>query len=173
MTGVGVLTSVDNAVFRTYPARTTEVGTLIKELVDVGLTARLVRGRKSRTRNSLFDEFAAALQFPLYFGENWDAFEECISDLELLPPGAGYVLVVLEPELVLLDEHQSALATLVESLHSASAIWSRPVERGEWWDRPPVPFHVVLAGDETALSAARPRWASAGATPEPLDADRR
>src|SRR5262245_41285350 len=43
--------------------------------------ARVVRGVKCSTATKLFDEFAAALQFPDYFGENWDAFSDCFADL--------------------------------------------------------------------------------------------
>lgn len=32
------------------------------------------------------------MQFPEYFGKNWDAFEECINDLSWLPAD-GYILV--------------------------------------------------------------------------------
>ncbi|MFD7158495.1 barstar family protein [Kribbella sp. NPDC059898] len=28
----------------------------------------------------LFDEFAATLQFPYCFGENWDGLGDCVSD---------------------------------------------------------------------------------------------
>ena len=35
---------------------------------------------------------AAALRLPTYFGHNWDALEDCLSDLSWLPPG-GYVLL--------------------------------------------------------------------------------
>jgi hypothetical protein len=45
-------------------------------LGDAGLTVRMTRGRKMRTVDGLFDEMAAALQFPCYFGANWDAFSE-------------------------------------------------------------------------------------------------
>ena len=36
---------------------------------------------------------AEALHFPRYFGENWDAFEECVNDLAWAP-AEGYVILV-------------------------------------------------------------------------------
>ena len=39
----------------------------------------------------------------------------------------------------------------------AAEEWSRPVERGEWWDRAAVPFHVVLAGESATVFAAERR----------------
>ncbi len=61
---------------------------------------RFVRGHKSKTAEKLFDEFAAALQFPYYFGENWDAFDECISDLEWLNGDAFGVVIFNANELL-------------------------------------------------------------------------
>src|SRR5262249_52404434 len=52
---------------------------------------RVIRGRKSRTVRAFFDEVSAALQFPYYFGENWAAFDECITDLDWLA-GDAYLL---------------------------------------------------------------------------------
>ena len=56
---------------------------------------RVVRGHKATTEPAFFDECAAAWQFPYYFGENWDAFEECLTDLEWLPAEA-YVFCVTQ-----------------------------------------------------------------------------
>lgn len=133
-----------------------------------GLVVRIVRGRKMRTLPGLFDEFAAVLQFPWYFGENADAFDECIEDLGWLPPQAGYVIVVTDPAEVLAEAGGGALRWLVGSLTRACAQWARPVTEGEWWDRPAVPFHVVLQpkGGETA--AVMQRWAEAGAMVRPF-----
>ena len=34
------------------------------------------------TSNKLFETFARCLEFPKYFGWNWDAFDECFWDME-------------------------------------------------------------------------------------------
>lgn len=131
---------------------------------ESGLVVRVVRGRKMRTLHGLFDEFAAALQFPWYFGENTDAFDECIADLGWLPPQEGYVIVITDPGEVLVEADVGALSWLVNSLTRACEEWARPVEDGEWWDRPAVPFHVVLhtlVGNAVIVSQ---RWAHSGAS---------
>lgn len=130
---------------------------------ESGLVVRVVRGRKMRTLQGLFDEFAAALQFPWYFGENADAFDECIADLDWLPPHEGYVIVIKDPGQVLADEGTSVLSWLVGSLSRASEEFARPVELGESWDRPAVPFHVVLQSAIAGVATITPRWAEGGA----------
>jgi hypothetical protein len=62
--------------------------------------ARFLRGRKMRTAAALFDEFAAALQFPSYFGENWDALDECLADLSWLPADRYLIAITSAPEVL-------------------------------------------------------------------------
>jgi hypothetical protein len=132
------------------------------EWSESGLTVRVVRGRKMRDYVGLFDEFAAALQFPWYFGENGNAFDECIADLSWLPQQFGYVLVIVDPKQVLVDV-DDGLSWLVRSLSRAAKEWATPVEVGEWWDRSAVPFHVVLQCDVDEVAGVIERWAAAGA----------
>ncbi|MBT2499561.1 barstar family protein [Agromyces sp. ISL-38] len=141
-----------------------EVATAITSWAEAGLTTRVVRGRKMRTLQALFDEFAAALQFPIYFGENRDAFDECIADLEGLRPASGFVVVITELDQVLDHSDADLLRWLVGSLVGAAAGWAQPVELGEWWDRPAVAFHVVLAGEPARLADGERRWSAAGAS---------
>lgn len=145
-----------------FHADAQEIATSILGWRASGMNARVVRGRKMRVLTGCFDEFAAALQFPLYFGENKDAFDECISDLEMLTPDAGFVIVITDPDQVLV-EAGAELGWLVSSLQNAAEVWAAPIASGEWWDRPPVPFHVVLAGVGTSLALAEARWTAARA----------
>lgn len=145
------------------------VSSIVTTWLEAGLAARVVRGRKVRTLQGLFDEFAAALQFPTYFGENVDAFDECIADLECLPPGSGYVIVIVEPDELLADESDAVFEWFARSLASAASGWAQPVDVGEWWDRPAVAFHVVLAGERGRLEAASRRWARVGWPGVPFD----
>lgn len=131
---------------------------------EAGLTVRVVRGRKMRTVDDLFDEFAAALQFPYYFGENWPAFDECLSDMDWLPTSVGIVVVIVDPAEVLADEPEVELGVLVRLITHAADTYSEPIDAGEWWDRPALPFHVVLHSSAEDVAVVLGRWQAAGAT---------
>jgi hypothetical protein len=57
------------------------------------------------TKEELLRRFASALGFPDWFGANWDALEDCLTDMSWRP-APGYLLVIdgiagledLEPE---------------------------------------------------------------------------
>ncbi len=161
--GRGTLLTVDGD-FRLLLVEQDErtVSDLIASWSAWGLTVRRVRGSKMRAWEGLFDEFSAAWQFPWYFGENVDAFAECLGYLGWLPSESGYVIVISGPATVLADADATSLSTLVSVLADASAEWSRPVEQGEWWDRPTVPFHVVMQAAPGDAAAVAQRWTDAG-----------
>ncbi|WP_273544069.1 barstar family protein [Cellulomonas fulva] len=130
---------------------------------EAGLTVRHVRGRKMRTVGGLFDEVSAALQFPYYFGENWPAFDECLADMDWLPLQVGIVVTVLDAVEVLSDEPSAELGTLARTIAHASETYAEPIASGEWWDRPALPFHVVLQAREDQEGLVRARWGASGA----------
>ena len=127
------------------------------------LTVRNVRGRKMRSVNALFDELAAALQFPYYFGENWPALDECLSDMDWLSPRSGITIVIFDAIDVLSSEDPVELETFVRLIGRAASTYSRPIDSGEWWDRPPIPFHIVLQATPEESTAVQSRWRAGGA----------
>jgi hypothetical protein len=81
---------------------------------------RFARGSKMRIASGLFDEIAAACQFPYYFGENWPAFAECLGDMSWLN-SSRFVLIITHFEEVLADEkfEMSALGRALRTAISA------------------------------------------------------
>ncbi len=108
-----------------------------------GLVVRHLRGSKMLTNGDLFDEFAAVLQFPHYFGENWDAFDECLNDLEWLPAN-GYLIVIFDADRVLEKEPPSESQVFIEILQSVAENLAEPQSVQGMPHRPGVPFHVLL-----------------------------
>jgi hypothetical protein len=51
-----------------------------------------IDGSRILDRSTFLAAAAAALDFPAYFGHNWDAFEEMVNELSWAP-GAGYLLL--------------------------------------------------------------------------------
>ena len=97
-----------------------------------------VDGARCQTKSSLFEEFSIRLRFPGYFGRNWDAFDECMRDLEWLP-ARGYVLVVKNADNLLGRDRQDR-DTFVGIMRAAGAEWAHPRPTSQSG----VPFHVLL-----------------------------
>src|ERR1700730_8260575 len=85
---------------------------------------RVIRGRKATTEPAFFDECAAAWQFPYYFGENWDAFEECLADLEWLPAEA-YMFCVTQGIHLLEKEPSEQQVRLLSLLQRVAREWGQ------------------------------------------------
>jgi RNAse (barnase) inhibitor barstar len=75
------------------------------------------------TTEALFGELSQRLQFPDYFGANWDALWECIRDLSWLPSGP----VVLRHGDVPLADDVSSLKKYLSLLADVSLKrWAQP-----------------------------------------------
>jgi RNAse (barnase) inhibitor barstar len=124
-------------------------------------------GARMRDFGGLFDEFATKLRFPPYFGRNYNALKDCLTDLAWLP-GDSYVLIIRDAAMVLTQEEEEDFSALLHLLQSVSEEWARPVVEGEAWDRAAVPFHVVLQTTSRDLSTLLGRLAKAGVPPAQL-----
>lgn len=76
-----------------------------------------------RDTDAMFDEFAAAFQFPYYFGGNWAAFDECMADLSWLPARA-YLTCIMSANEVGIDDDYDSFATLVKILNDVAKGWA-------------------------------------------------
>jgi len=117
-----------------------------------GGVVRVIRGWKCGDRASLHNEIGAALQFPEYYGENWNAMDECIRDLIWLP-GDWYLLHVCAVE-SLLAEDLDQFRIFLDVLVSAQDGWERP-RRLLAQSVSAVPFHTIISGSESGLARVK------------------
>jgi RNAse (barnase) inhibitor barstar len=114
---------------------------------------RRIDGRRCRTKAALLKELAGALAFPEHFGRNWDALEDCLTDLDWLP-ARGYLLLFSRAD-ALLAGREEDYATLTDLLESVGRAWA--TRQTGHPGRAPVPFHTVLAVSRARLTS-RADW---------------
>lgn len=140
------------------------------ELLVPGLTVRTLDAQRMRSTSTLFVEFAAQLDFPDYFGSNWDAFEECLADLSWLSPRPDTIVIGHASEL-LAEESPGELAIFLRLIEKVAAEWASPISRGEGWDRSAVPFHLVFEESPEHRDVLRSRIRIAGREVDELRVD--
>lgn len=117
--------------------------TRLRFVTGVNMAIRMLRGQNMETMDGFYDELAAALQFPLYFGRNWNALRECLVDLEWLPSNA-YLLVFPDSPSVLKRAGEGDAAAFWRLLSRTSDEWAAGAPLGGGLERKQTPFHVVL-----------------------------
>jgi RNAse (barnase) inhibitor barstar len=80
-------------------------------------------GVQMSNQAELFQEFKVKLQFPDYFGSNWNALDECLADLDWLDC-SGYLVVIESGNAVLRDEEMEVREVLDKLLADISEEWS-------------------------------------------------
>ncbi|MFD9787591.1 barstar family protein [[Kitasatospora] papulosa] len=108
--------------------------------------ARL-NGQDMTDEMSTFENFYSSLKFPEYFGWNWDAFYDCLRDLQWL--SADYHILIIDSADSALRQDSDARTEFFRSLWRAGKRWSytkRP--EGVTLSR----FSVVLSCDQESAS---------------------
>jgi hypothetical protein len=110
------------------------------EILDATRGSRLrlarVRLEAPSGKEVLLAQLARALEFPQWFGGNWDALEDCLTDLSW-SDAAGWVLVIEGTEALAPDD-----AGVFRDVLGVAADWWR--ERGR-------PFFAIFVGGAPAL----------------------
>ncbi|EFV13058.1 barstar family protein [Segniliparus rugosus] len=117
-------------------------------LAAEGNIVRFIRGDKAATKQALFDEFAAALQFPFHFGHNWDALSDSLTDLDWLGVAFGYYVVIWNTDQFLAAEPE-ALGTFAKLVQDANETWTKSQRK---------PFKVVLQVSEDKADQVQAAW---------------
>ncbi len=115
-----------------------------------------LRGTEMRARDDVFEQFATLLQFPRHFGGNWNAFIDCINDLDWLC-ARGIAIIILDAVHVCDEADADELSLLLRLLADAGRRWAEPNELRE-----SLPFHVVLHAAPSDSPALHRRMLRAG-----------
>ena len=83
-------------------------------------------GKNIERKEQLLNHVATVLHFRNHFGQNWDALEECLTDLEWVD-GDGY-LIYFDHIDGLLSAHPDQFATFVEIVRDAVESWKEDGE---------------------------------------------
>ena len=121
---------------------------------------RIIRGKRCGDTQALFQEWSAALQFPYYFGGNWDAFEECVGDLEWL--SAAKCVFFLTHTGLVLRKAQKDFGILVDILKRAANEWLSGEETVHLHGNADAVFRIVFHCEPGDEIGTRKRLADAG-----------
>lgn len=106
------------------------------EPIPAGADIRHLDARLYPNKEGLLAAIGQALDFPAYYGKNWDALEECLNDLSWL---TGPVIVQIEHADAL---EPSTMVTLKDIWAEAAATWAKAGRS----------FVLLRAGGEEAAS---------------------
>ncbi len=114
--------------------RTTQEGMadLLAAAGASSLATHRINLAKVHDRATLFECLATALKFPDWFGHNWDALADCLSDLSWLP-ATGHI-ILLEHCDGFRDSHAKDFASALQVFADAA----------EAWRNENVPFWVLM-----------------------------
>ena len=99
-----------------------------------GRYTAFIRGKRSTTCSGFLKEYSAAFQFPYYYGNNWNAWDECATDLSWLMFDS-VALIIDDYESLFVDEpdKERILADVEKELRYIENYWQK---------RMFVPFYV-------------------------------
>lgn len=104
-----------------------------KEASAKGLDYTSINLKQILDKSSFLKTVAAALKFPSYFGMNWDALNDCLTDLSW-KKAAGFVIIFVNSKSV--SENMAADFKTIKSILEASA---------EYWKKKKVRFCIILS----------------------------
>jgi RNAse (barnase) inhibitor barstar len=106
---------------------------------EYGFQLFYINGKNVTSKAEFFKAYAETMNFPDYFGYNWDAFNDCINDLNWLSADE-YILLYTQPE-SFANNNPSEWSIALDVLQEAV----------EYWRETDTPMYVLLKTDSLAL----------------------
>ncbi|MQY05335.1 barstar family protein [Actinomadura macrotermitis] len=116
-----------------YQWRAADPGGAPAQAAEAGLRAFVLDGRRILDKDTLLRACAEVFDFPEWFGANWDALEDCLTDLSWAPAHRGY-LVLYEGWTRLAGDDEGSFRTALD-------VFAEAVES---WRDTPTPMSVLL-----------------------------
>ena len=85
-------------------------------------------GEKLKNKEQLLKALKEGLCFPDCFGFNWDALQDCITDLSWLQGIVKVNVVIKNSSKLLIDEDDSSLQVFLDIMDYAVLFWNGDVE---------------------------------------------
>ncbi len=134
----------------------------------------IVDGTQCRDSQKLFTSWAAALDFPQYFGHNWNALDECLSDYVVTSKGGlgsefgDRTGVIADTLLIIIEEATAILADEPERLGDLIRICRDADSAASWTDTrrqlPRAKLRLIWQSEPGLCSELRDRLDRAGLT---------
>jgi RNAse (barnase) inhibitor barstar len=99
-------------------ASVTELGKLARAK---GMAFFHLEGGKIEKKDQFLNHAAVAMKFPDHFGKNWDAFYDCLTDMEWVD-AEGYA-IYFDHTNAFAEHHESQLETVIELFQDAVDFW--------------------------------------------------
>lgn len=125
---------------------------------DEDVTVWKLRGAKCRTLAGFFNEIAAVMQLPHYFGETWDALRDLFYNESWLP---GTLFMVVDGDQLLADASPKELRNFVELMDECNTFYLQPPYKAS--EVGGTGFHVLVQVTPEARPGFERRLAGAGA----------
>lgn len=120
-----------------------------KKLSEKDTFVVIMNGDRMTTLKGLYYELESSLKFPSYFGGNWNAVDDCITDLSWIKE-KNYLIAITNFQNVLteyefdINYKNEDMANFIDSLISAIKYWHTPDCPDEWFGHTYRNFDVYI-----------------------------
>jgi len=103
----------------------------------------MFEGTRMTTAQGLYDELVRVLHLPGYFGNNFNALSECLTDVDVMK-GSAFLLVIIDGDYVLRDAATEMLSGFIDVLQGSGEEWATTADIERPWHRFASPFHTIF-----------------------------